>query len=71
MDDAEALEELITQLVQIEEDCFIAGFHQHVAKDQQKAWHDHHINNKQFVEWDSVLLYDSKFMKHLGKLQLH
>ena len=33
MDDAEALEERIAQLVQIEEDHFIAGFHQQVAKD--------------------------------------
>ena len=28
MNDAEELEELIVQLIQLEEDCFIAGFHQ-------------------------------------------
>ena len=40
MDDEGALEECLNQLVQIEEARFIAGFHQHVGKDRQKAWHD-------------------------------
>ena len=70
MDDGKVLEERITQLIQLEEDHFIVGFHQRVAKDRQKAWHDRHINKKQFVEGYLVLLYDSKFMKHLGKLQM-
>ena len=34
MDDAEALEERIAQLIQLEEDLFIIGFHECVAKDQ-------------------------------------
>ena len=34
-------------------------------------WHDHHIKKKQFAEGDLVLLYDSKFIKHPGKLQMH
>ena len=34
MDDAKALEEHIVQLVQLEEDHFIAGFHYWVAKDR-------------------------------------
>ena len=71
MDDAEALEEHIPQLIQLEEDRFIVGFHQQVAKDWQKVWHDRHIKKKQFTEGDLVLLYDSKFMKHPGKLQMH
>ena len=71
MDDAAALEERVAQLVQIEEDHFIASFHQQVAKDRQKAWHDHHIKHKQFATGDLVLLYDSKFIKHPGKLQTH
>ena len=40
-------------------------------KDQQKAWHDHHIKQKQFATRYLVLLYDSKFIKHPGKLQMH
>ena len=71
IDDAEALEEHIAQLVQLEEDRFVVGFHQRVEKDRQKAWHDSHIKNKQFTQGDLVLLYDSKFMKHPGKLQMH
>ena len=34
MDDVEVLEERIAQLTQLEEDCFITGFHQQVAKDR-------------------------------------
>ena len=34
MDDVEALEECILQLIQLEEDHFIVGFHQHVVKDR-------------------------------------
>ena len=71
MDEAEALEECIMQLIQFEEYHFIDGFHQQVAKDRQKVWHDCHIKKRQFVEGDWVLLYDSNFMKHPGKLQMH
>ena len=46
MDDVEALEEHIAQLIQLEEDHFIAGFHQQVAKDRQKAWHEGHFKKK-------------------------
>ena len=56
---------------QLEEDRFIVGFHQQVAKDRQKAWHDRNIKKKQFTEEYLVLLYDSKFIKNLGKLQMH
>ena len=59
------------QLLQLEEDRFITGFQQRVEKDRQKAWHDHQIKNKQFFQGDLVLLYDSKFIKHPGKLQMH
>ena len=34
MDDAEALKECVAQLVHLEEDRFIVGFHQQVAKDR-------------------------------------
>ena len=71
MDDAEALEEHATQLIKLEEDRFIAGFQQQVVKDRQKAWHDRHIKQKQFAIGDLVLLYNSKFIKHPGKLQMH
>ena len=71
MVDAEALEAHVAQLIQLDKDHFIVGFQQHVMKDRQKAWHDRHIKKKQFTEGDLVLLYDRKFIKHLGKLQMH
>ena len=48
MDNVKALEERVAQLIQLEDDLFIAGFHQRIEKDRQKAWHDRHIKNKQF-----------------------
>ena len=66
-----SLQECVVQLIQLEEYHFIIGFHQHVEKDRQKYWHDHHIKNKQFQQGDLVLLYDVKFMKHPCKLHMH
>ena len=71
MDGEVVLDEHMEKLMQLKEDCVIARFHQRIEKDRQKAWHDLHIKNKQFQQGDLVLLYDNKFMKHLGKLQMH
>ena len=71
MGNEEALEEWARQLIQLEKDRFITSLQQRVKKDWQKAWHDRHIKIKQFSQGDLVLLYDSKFIKHLGKLQMH
>lgn len=43
MADRAALEERIAQLEELEEEWFLAGFHQQVQKQREKAWHDHHI----------------------------
>jgi hypothetical protein len=40
------IKEILTQLVQLEEDWFVAGFHQQVHKAREKAWHDRHIKKK-------------------------
>eukprot|EP00253_Pinus_taeda_P003387 PITA_03387 len=66
-----ALEERLAQLEELEEEQFLAGFHQQVQKQCKKAWHDHHIKVRTFKENDLVLLYDSKFKKFLGKLCMH
>jgi hypothetical protein len=58
-------------LVELEEDRFIAGFHQQVQKEREKAYHDRHIKKKAFKQGDLVLAYDSKFMKHPGKFKTH
>jgi hypothetical protein len=55
----------------MEEDMIPAGFHQEVQKARDKAWHDRHIKRKDFKEGDLVLLYDSKSLKHLGKIRMH
>ena len=49
-----AIEEILSQLLQLEEYCFIAHYHQRVEKERQKSWHDHRIKFKQFQPGDFV-----------------
>ena len=63
MDDEDTVNERLLQLVGLEEDRFIARFHQQVQKEREKSWHERHIKRKSFKEGDLVLLYDSKFTK--------
>ena len=58
-------------MLELEEDRFIAGFQQQVQNTREKAWHDRHIKKKKLQIGDLVLLYDSKFMKFLGKFKTH
>jgi len=39
----ETLEKQLTQIMELEEEHFLAGFHQQVQKECEKAWHDRHI----------------------------
>jgi hypothetical protein len=71
MDDTGIVRERLAQLVELEEDIFIVGFHQQVQKEREKAYHDKHIKKKVFKQDDLVLVYDSKFMKHPGKFRTH
>ena len=71
MMDFDAIDAILLQLVQLEEERFGVGFHQNVEKKRKKGWHDRHIKNKQFEIGRVVLIYDSKFFKHLGKLKTH
>lgn len=57
--------------MELKEARFLADFHQIVEKTRQKAWHDCHIKRNSFAQGDLVLLYDSKYETHLGKLQKH
>jgi hypothetical protein len=66
-----AVQERLNQLLSMEEDRILAGFHQQVQKARDKSWHDHHIKRKTFKEGDLVLLYDSKALQHPGKLRMH
>jgi predicted SnoaL-like aldol condensation-catalyzing enzyme len=58
-------------LVELEEDRFVARFHQQVQKEREKAYHDRNIKKKAFKQGDLVMVYDSKFMKHPGKFKTH
>ena len=71
MTDIATVEERLALLLTLEEDRFIAGFHQTVQKAREKAWHDRHIKNKTFQIGDLVLLYDSKFLKFPWKFKTH
>jgi hypothetical protein len=71
MDDTGIVQERLAQLVKLEEYIFVAGFHQQVQKEREKAYHDRHIKKKAFRQGDLVLVYDSKFMKHPGKFRMH
>jgi hypothetical protein len=71
MDDTNVVQDRLTQLMELEEDRFIAGFHHQVQKEREKAYHDRHIKKKEFKQGDLVLLYDNKFMKHLVNFRTH
>ena len=71
MTHVDALEDMLLQLVRLEEERFVAGFHQNVEKKRLKVWHDRHIKNKQFQVGSSVLMYDRNFFKHRVKLKTH
>ena len=71
MTDTYTVDERQAQPLALEEDRFIAGFHQKVQKEREKAWHDRHINIKTFQIGDLVLLYNSKFIKFPGKFKTH
>ena len=44
--DEEIVNERLLHLVELEEDKFVAGFHQQVQKNRENAWHDRHIKKK-------------------------
>ena len=69
--DKETVNERLLNLVELEEDRFVVGFHQQVQKDREKVWHDRHIRSKEIKAGDRVLMYDSKFAWFPGKFCMH
>ena len=67
----ETIEERLLHLLELEEDKFVARFHQPVQKNREKAWHDRHIKSKAIKEGDLVLMYDNNFVRFLGKFRMH
>jgi hypothetical protein len=66
-----AIQDRMNQLMIMEEDRILAGFHQEVQKEREKYWNDKHMNGKIFKEGDLVLMSDIKSFQHLGKLKMH
>jgi hypothetical protein len=56
------VKERLSQLLEIEEDRILAGFHQELKEARDKVWHEKHIKRKSLKEGDLVLVYDSKFI---------
>ena len=71
MTNVDVVEGRLLQLIHLEEERFIAGFHQNVEKQRQKVWHDRHIKNKKFSVGGLVLMYDKTNFKHPGKMKTH
>ena len=56
------------QLIKLEEHRLITLQHQEIQKQQQKAWHDHNIKNKNLLVGDLSLLYNSRVKGKTKKL---
>ena len=48
MTNVDGVKERFLQIVHLEEEYFVTGFHQNVKKQRKKAWHDRHIKSKHF-----------------------
>ena len=62
---------ILSQLLQLEEERFVIGYHQNIEKVRKNSWHDRKIKNKKFLVRELVLLYGNKFLKHPGKIRTH
>jgi hypothetical protein len=71
MDETGVVQERLAQLIELEEDKFIAIFHQQVQKEREKAYHDRYIKKKAFKQGDLVQVYEIKFINHPRKFQTH
>jgi len=57
--------------MELDETRFLVEFHQLVEQRRKKSWHDRYIKGKSFEVGEHVLLYDNRFQKFPGKLQMH
>jgi hypothetical protein len=65
------VQERLNQLMTMEEEWILAGFHKQVLKERDKYWNDRHIKKKTFKEGDLVLMYDNKSIQNPRKLRMH
>ena len=71
MTDVDVVEEILIQLIHLEKERFVAGFHQNIEKQRKNVWHDRHTKRKHFEFRGLVLMYENNFFKHLGKMKTH
>jgi len=71
MKDRDCVEVHLAQLLALEEDHFLAGFHHYVQKGREKALHDRYIKQHIFKNGDLVLMYYTKFTKFPRNFQMH
>ena len=57
--------------MELEEDIIMESFHQEVHNENDTSWNGKHIQKNKFKEGYLVLLYDSEYLNHLGKLIMH
>jgi hypothetical protein len=57
--------------MELEEDKILVGFHQELQKEKDKSWHERKIKKKSFKEGGLVILYDNRYLRHLGKFKMH
>jgi len=58
-------------LWKLDEQQYLEKFHHIVIKKRKKYLHYQHIKNKLSLVGYQLLLLDIKYLKHLGKLQIH
>lgn len=71
MFDNVSIPECLQELWELGQQCFLADFHQSLEKERKNAWHDKYIKRNILSVGDQLLLYDSKYLKHPGKLKMH
>ena len=64
--DSSVLDQIMSKLVELEEDHFVAKFHQQVQKARENAWNDKHIKWKKFHMGDMVFCSTLKISKWIG-----
>ena len=69
----QSLKERMMVLNEMDEIRLMAFQTREAIQKRRKEWYDRHLKDekKAFKQGDLVLLYDSRYRKHLGKLKMH
>ena len=71
MTDVDVVEDILLQLIHLEEERFVVGFHWNVQKERKNVWHGRHIKSKHFEVGALILMYDNEFFKHPRNMNTH